>query len=113
MQNRQYERKPHPAGCTAQHSKWPENAHLQCYEEVHGATHAARLMGSFAPGARVCVAGRYVAGGFTEPTRLSGQMGTVTGQVGTQVWVVLDARDFDDDVEELGAAALDLVPQAV
>lgn len=113
MQIRQHEQQAHPPGCTAPHSKWPENAHLQCYAQVHGATHEARLQRTFAPGARVCVAGRYVAGGFTEPASRSGEKGTVTGQVGARVSVALDARDYEDDVEEFTAAALDLVPHAV
>ena len=113
MQIRQEKQRAHPAGCAAPHSKWPENDHLECYAQVHGATHEARLQRTFAPGERVCVAGRYVAGGFTEPQSKSGEKGTVIVQLGARVSVALDARDYEDDVEEFTAAALDLVPRAV
>ena len=113
MQNRQHEQQAHPASCAAPHSKWPENAHLQCYAQAHGSTHEARLQRTFAPGVPVVVAGRYVAGGFTEPASRTGEKGTVTAQVGSRVSVALNSRAYEDDVEEFTAAALDLVPHAV
>lgn len=102
-----------PVSCSAPHRRWPENGHLECYAQVHGAPYEVRIRQKFAPGARVRVAGRYVAGGFTEPHSRSEELGTVTQQVGTRVSVALDARDYEDDVEDFTAAALDLVSRAV
>ena len=113
MQIRQQHQRAHPASCTAPHRGWPENGHLECYAQVHGAPYEVRIRQKFAPGARVRVAGRYVAGGFTEPHSKSDELGTVTQQVGARVSVALDARDYDDDVEDFTAAALDLVSRAV
>jgi hypothetical protein len=113
MQIRQQNQSAHPVSCSAPHRHWPENAHLECYAQAHGATYEARIRQKFEPGARVCVAGRYVAGGFTEPHSKSGELGTVTQQVGARVSVALDARDYDDDVDDFTAAALDLVSRAV
>ena len=103
----------HPLSCAAPHHRWPENAHLKCYLRVHGTPHHVRLQRTFAAGARVRVAGRYVAGGFTQSYRVSGELGSVVAQVGTRVSVALDARAYENDVEDFTAAALDLVPDAV
>ena len=113
MQIRQQKQSAHPVSCSAPHRGWPENAHLECYAHVHGATYEQRIRQKFEQGARVRVAGRYVAGGFTEPHSKSGELGTVTGQLGARVSVALDARDYEEDVEDFTAAALDLVPHAV
>ena len=113
MQIPQQKPSAHPVSCSAPHRGWPENAPLECYAQVHGATYEERIRQKFAPGARVRVAGRYVAGGFTEPHGKSGELGTVTGQLGARVSVALHARDYEDDVEDFTAAALDLVPHAV
>ena len=113
MQIRQQTQLACPVSCSAPHRGWPENGHLECYALVHGAPYEVRIRQKFELGARVRVAGRYVAGGFTEPASRTGEKGTVTGQVGSRVSVALDARDYEDDVEEFTAAALDLVPHAV
>lgn len=113
MPTQQQAHQTHPLSCTAPHRRWPENAHLNCYAQVHGASYEARIQRKFATGERVRVAERYVGGGFSEPHALTGALGRVTGQVGARVLVALDARDYEDDTEDFTAAALDPVPLAV
>ncbi len=113
MPTRQQQHQFHPLSCAAPHRHWPENAHLNCYAQVHGAPYEARIQRKFATGERVRVAERYVGGGYSEPHALTGALGHVTGQVGARVLVALDARDYEDDVEDFTAAALDPVPHAV